>query len=168
MSSRWISTSFKSAPAALSSLASWLCTCACTAFTSEDLPMPRAPHRSALLAGSPRAKRSVLSTSCGAMCPSPLRRASGTRLTCWTASKLCRSACQTNASAASKSGSAGVRGASRSRAAARRSRRCNSIVSSFIRASHKRSQRVGFPASMTVPACIAPRGPKSLNLMTIS
>ena len=30
---------------------------ACAALTSDDLPMPRAPHSSALLAGSARAKR---------------------------------------------------------------------------------------------------------------
>ena len=33
-----------------------------TALTSDDLPMPRAPHRSTLLAGRPAAKRCVLST----------------------------------------------------------------------------------------------------------
>ena len=35
---------------------------ACTALTSELLPMPRAPHSSTLLAGKPAAKRSVLSS----------------------------------------------------------------------------------------------------------
>ena len=37
-------------------------TAACAALTSELLPMPRAPHSSALLAGSPAAKRRVLSS----------------------------------------------------------------------------------------------------------
>jgi preprotein translocase subunit YajC len=36
---------------------------ACTAFTSELLPVPRAPQSSALLAGRPLAKRRVLSSS---------------------------------------------------------------------------------------------------------
>ncbi len=51
MSSRWISTSLSPA------------TSPCTALTSELLPMPRAPQSSALLAGSPRAKRVVLASS---------------------------------------------------------------------------------------------------------
>ena len=46
ISSRWISTSFSAARPRR-----------CTALTSELLPMPRAPQSSALLAGSPRAKR---------------------------------------------------------------------------------------------------------------
>ncbi len=57
MSSRWISMSLSGrvlSPA-------WRLIAAWTAFTSDDLPMPRAPQRRALLAGSPSAKRSVLS-----------------------------------------------------------------------------------------------------------
>ena len=46
MSSRWISTSFRRPATSLSRLIA-----ACAALTSDDLPMPRAPHRSALLAG---------------------------------------------------------------------------------------------------------------------
>src|SRR3712207_6733316 len=61
MSSRWISTSFNGREAGLSARA--LLISACTALTSDDLPMPRAPQRRALLAGRPRAKRSVLSAS---------------------------------------------------------------------------------------------------------
>jgi hypothetical protein len=37
---------------------------ACAALTSDDLPMPRAPHSSTLLAGRPRRTASVLSTGC--------------------------------------------------------------------------------------------------------
>ena len=62
-------------------------TSACAAFTSDDLPMPRAPHSSALLAGRPRAKRRVLSSSCSAARSMPLSRPSGWRLTCATARK---------------------------------------------------------------------------------
>ena len=50
ISSRWISISLRR-PEPPS-------TAACTALTSELLPMPRAPHSSALLAGRPAAKRS--------------------------------------------------------------------------------------------------------------
>ena len=56
MSSRWISIS-ASAPGRSASL-----TAACAALTSALLPVPRAPHSSTLLAGSPAAKRSVLSS----------------------------------------------------------------------------------------------------------
>ena len=52
MSSRWISTSLRRPATSFSRLIA-----ACAALTSDDLPMPRAPHRSALLAGRPRAKR---------------------------------------------------------------------------------------------------------------
>jgi hypothetical protein len=54
MSSRWISISFSgsSCHAGLSRLiVAW------TAFTSDDFPMPRAPHKSTLFAGRPEAKR---------------------------------------------------------------------------------------------------------------
>src|SRR5690349_17773867 len=39
----------------------------CIALTRELLPMPRAPHSSALLAGSPRPKRSVLASNASRM-----------------------------------------------------------------------------------------------------
>ena len=57
-------------------------TSACAALTSEDLPMPRAPQSSALLAGRPSANRRVLSSSWSAARSMPLSRASGWRLTC--------------------------------------------------------------------------------------
>ena len=57
MSSRWISTSLRRPATSVSRLMA-----ACAALTSDDLPMPRAPHSSALLAGRPRAKRWVFST----------------------------------------------------------------------------------------------------------
>ncbi len=102
---------------------------ACAALTSDDLPMPRAPHSSALLAGSPRANRMVLSISWSAACEMPLSSLSGTRLTLATAWNPSGSACQTKASAASKSTGAGAGGASRSSAAAIRSRRVSKASS---------------------------------------
>ena len=57
MSSRWISTSLRRPATSPSRLMA-----ACAALTSDDLPMPRAPHSSALLAGRARAKRWVFST----------------------------------------------------------------------------------------------------------
>src|ERR1700712_3071808 len=51
------------------------------AFTSDDLPMPRAPHNSALLAGYPLAKRSVFSIRMSRIRSMPLSRLSSTRLT---------------------------------------------------------------------------------------
>ena len=51
------------------------------ALTSEDLPIPRAPHRSALLAGKPRAKRWVFSTRRSRTRSMPRRSERSTRLT---------------------------------------------------------------------------------------
>ena len=54
---------------------------ACAALTSDDLPMPRAPQSSALLAGRPRAKRSVFSTRRSRTRSMPLSSDISTRLT---------------------------------------------------------------------------------------
>src|ERR1700742_2517508 len=54
---------------------------ACAAFTSDDFPMPRAPHNSALLAGRPSAKRSVFSIRMSRNRSIPLSRPRSTRLT---------------------------------------------------------------------------------------
>src|SRR5271166_1119677 len=118
MSSRWISTSLSLPSTPFSRLIE-----ACAAFTSEDFPMPRAPQSSALLAGSPRAKRSVFSTSRSRTRSIPLRRFRSTRLMRFTGASAPRSARQMNASAASKSGANGGAGASRSSASAMRLRR---------------------------------------------
>src|SRR5262249_1043240 len=114
MSSRWISTSL-SMPAFLPSAA---LTDACVALTSDDLPMPRAPHSSALLAGSARAKRSVFSTRMSRMRSMPLSSDMSTRLTRGTPARCRPSRCQMKASAAAKSVTAAGGGASRSSAAA--------------------------------------------------
>ena len=106
MSSRWISISLSGgAPFG------WrAATAACAAFTSELLPMPRAPQRSALLAGRPAAKRSVLSISVSRERSMPLRSGSSTRLTLGTGCRRGGSACQTKASAAERSASPGRSG----------------------------------------------------------
>ena len=93
MSSRWISISFS-----VPRTPSILLTVACAAFTSEDLPMPRAPHNSALFAGRPRAKRSVFSIRMSRIRSTPFSRSSSTRLTFGTGIR-CPVGCQTNASA---------------------------------------------------------------------
>ena len=54
---------------------------ACAALTSDDLPMPRAPHSSALLAGRPSAKRSVFSIRMSRIAVDALEQARSTRLT---------------------------------------------------------------------------------------
>ena len=94
--------------------------------------MPRAPHSRALLAGSPCAKRRVLSSSCSAARSMPLSRPSGWRLTCATARKASGEACHTYASPCLKSVLGGGGGASRSSAAARRSRRSRMAFWSLI------------------------------------
>src|SRR5580658_2877849 len=91
---------------------------ACAALTSDDLPMPRAPHNSALFAGRPRAKRSVFSTKRSRTRSIPLRSDMSTRLTRRTAASLRLSGCQMKASAAEKSDSGGGGGARRSNALA--------------------------------------------------
>ena len=83
--------------------------------------MPRAPQSSALLAGSPLAKRSVLSISRSRTRSMPLSSDMSTRLTRGTGARRRPSGCQAKASAAAKSGDAGTGGASRSSAAAIRS-----------------------------------------------
>ncbi len=121
MSSRCISTSLRSGLPLLpspSSLRTW----ACAALTSDDLPMPRAPHSRALFAGSPLANLRVLSMSCSHARSMPLRSCSGWRLTCGTGRNPCGLLCQTKASAAEKSNSVAARGAMRSSAVATRSR----------------------------------------------
>ena len=103
MSSRWISISLSGA--LLAWRASVALTPACAAFTSDDLPMPRAPHSSALLAGRPLAKRSVFSTSTSRTRSMPLSSDISTRLTRLTGASRRPSGCQTKASAPAKSGS---------------------------------------------------------------
>ena len=85
-------------------------TAACTALTSELLPMPRAPQSSALLAGRPAAKRRVFSSSVSRERSMPFRSGSATRLTFGTGCRRGGSACQTKASAAERSGTAGAGG----------------------------------------------------------
>ena len=93
MSSRWISTSLSRPSTPFMAL-----TRACAALTSEDLPMPRAPHNSALLAGRPVAKRSVFSISMSRIRSMPCSRPMSTRLTFGTGARR-PSGCQTKASA---------------------------------------------------------------------
>ena len=93
ISSRWISISFSRSAGLRSMLI-----LACVAFTSDDLPMPRAPHSSALLAGSPSAKRSVFSIRMSRIRSMPLSRPRSTRLTRGTGESR-PSGCQTKASA---------------------------------------------------------------------
>ncbi len=118
MSSRWISMSLSGV--LLPWRASATLTPACDALTSDDLPMPRAPHRSALLAGSPLAKRSVFSTSTSRTRSMPLSSDISTRLTRLTGASRRPSGCQMNASAPVKSGASVRCGASRSSASAMR------------------------------------------------
>src|SRR5258708_40219571 len=73
---------------------------ACAALTSDDLPMPRAPHSRALLAGSPSAKRSVFSIRMSRIRSIPLSRPRSTRLTRRTGASR-PFGCQTKASALS-------------------------------------------------------------------
>ena len=73
--------------------------------------MPRAPHSSALLAGRRRAKRSVFSASCGRDVIEALEQRQGHAVDLADRPRSASpSACQTKASAASKSGSAGGAG----------------------------------------------------------
>src|ERR1700722_9222173 len=118
MSSRWISTSLRRPATSFSRLIA-----ACAALTSDDFPMPRAPHRSALLAGRPRAKRWVFSTRRSRTRSIPRRSERSTRLTRATGANAPRSARQIKASASSKSGFAGAAGTARSSASAMRRRR---------------------------------------------
>src|SRR5207253_2240634 len=71
------------------------------ALTSDDLPMPRAPHSSALLAGSPLAKRTVFSIRMSRIRSIPLSRPRSTRLTRGTGASR-PFGCQTKASALPK------------------------------------------------------------------
>ncbi len=111
ISSRWISISFSRSAGLRSALM-----VACAAFTSDDLPMPRAPHSNALLAGSPLVNRSVFSIRMSRIRSTPLSRPISTRLTRGTGARR-PSGCQTKASAA-PSDSAGS--AAAGEAAARR------------------------------------------------
>src|SRR3569833_372712 len=79
------------------------------AFTSDDLPMPRAPHSSALLAGRPSAKRSVFSIRMSRIRSMPLSRSISTRLTRGAALKR-PFGCQTKASASVKEGALAAAG----------------------------------------------------------
>src|ERR1700732_1578611 len=94
---------------------------ACAAFTSDDFPMPRAPHSSALLAGYPLAKRSVFSIRMSRNRSMPLSSPISTRLTrCTGASRP--SGCQMKASAWLSDPAAGAAGAP--------AKRCEAMVSS--------------------------------------
>ena len=84
--------------------------------------MPRAPHSMAVLAGHPRATRSVLASNMPFCRSTPCNSAIGTRETLGTGSSRAGEGCQTKASAAPRLGRAGGGGARRSRAAAIRSR----------------------------------------------
>src|SRR5260221_9890225 len=70
------------------------------AFTSDDFPMPRAPHSKALLAEGPLAKRSVFSIRMSRIRSIPLSRPRSTRLTRGTGASR-PFGCQTKASALS-------------------------------------------------------------------
>src|SRR5690606_34189275 len=157
MSSRWISTSLSGgSPSARPALI-----VACTALTSDDLPMPRAPHRSALLAGRPAAKRCVLSARMSRTRSTPRINAMSTRLTRWTGSSAPVSADQTKQSAAARSVASGSRGASRATAAIRRSSFFSSVSGSV---SGSVSRRVsGSMSFMAGQALISGRGQSGLT-----
>src|SRR5262249_1862483 len=120
MSSRCISISLRGPLFAFRATAAF--TPAWAAFTREDLPIPRAPHKRALLAGKPLAKRSVFSTRTSRTRSIPLSSDISTRLTRGTGARR-PSGCHTNASAALRSGSVLRCGDNRSTASARRSNR---------------------------------------------
>ena len=107
-------------------------TSACTAFTSELFPIPREPHSSALLAGSPAAKFRVLVSSVSRIRSTDLSSAMGIRLTWATGANRFSSACQLKASATAKSGAGGSGGDRRSRASAMRRRAASSVVEVFV------------------------------------
>ena len=100
ISSRCISTRFRTL--SLVSLIN-----ACTDLTKLDLPVPRAPHKRALLAGSPTENLLVFSNKMSACLFIPLSKSSGSLLTCGTGSsqppESLLLACHTNASADDKS-----------------------------------------------------------------
>src|SRR5258705_7415881 len=106
-------------------------TAAWEALTSDDLPMPRAPHSSALFAGRPLAKRSVFSISVSRTRSMPLSSVISTRLTRGTGTSREPCACQMKASAESKSEFEFGRGASRSSASAIRVKVCASGAPDF-------------------------------------
>src|SRR4051794_25464425 len=93
--------------------------------------MPRAPHNSALFAGSPLAKRSVFSISVSRTRSMPLSSVIWTRLTRGTGTSREPWACQMKASAESKSEFEFGRGASRSSASAIRVKVCASGALAF-------------------------------------
>src|SRR5262249_38396621 len=93
---------------------------ACAAFTSDDLPMPRAPQSNALLAGKPLGKRPVFLTRTSGTRSIPFRSDISTRFT-WATGASRPSGCQINASAAARSARAVRCGARRSSATAIRS-----------------------------------------------
>src|SRR6185312_12714872 len=83
---------------------------ACAAFTSEDLPMPRAPQSRALLAGRPLANRSEFSIRMSRIRSMPLSRKRSTRLTRLTSVSR-PFGCQTKASALPSESAMAGRGA---------------------------------------------------------
>ena len=111
-------------------------TAACTALTSEDLPMPRAPHSSALLAGRPRAKRSVFSTRMSRTRSMPLSSDMSTRLTRGTGRELAGIGLPDEGVGGGEIGRLGGGGASRSSAAAMR---CEDVGVGRARASRRRT-----------------------------
>ncbi len=117
---------------------------ACTALTSDDLPVPRAPHKSTLLAGSPLAKRNVLSKSfafCGSI---PFKRAIGRRLTRVTGSIASGSVCQMKALTSAGRHTGSYTGLRRSRAAAMRSRVSRTCAISFMDLTPHQGERGSF------------------------
>ncbi len=82
--------------------------------------MPRAPHSMALLAGRPRAKRSVLSSRICFCRSTPCSSEISTRDTLATGARCGGEGCQTKASAEPRSAADGGGGARRSSASAMR------------------------------------------------
>ena len=143
ISSRWISMSFSPAAGLRPALIA-----ACAALTSDDLPMPRAPHSSALLAGRPRAKRSVFSTRRSRTRSMPLSSDMSTRLTAATGASRRPSGCQTKASAAQE---VGLRPAAAAQAAPAR-RRSASSTSSALAVGARRCAAFRPPPRSTEPS----------------
>ena len=121
ISSRWISTRPQSRP--------FFKIAPCTDFTSDDLPVPRAPHNSALFAGNRLAKAVVLVISKSRCSSTPRNKSSAKRLTAVTATNWRMSECQTYASAVTSDALSGAGGHWRSSALAIRVNCCKMALS---------------------------------------
>ena len=121
ISSRWISTRLQSRP--------FFKMAPCTDFTSDDLPVPRAPHNSALFAGNRLAKAVVLVISKSRCSSTPRNKLSAKRLTAFTATNWRISECQTYASAVASDALSGAGGHWRSSALAIRVNCCKMALS---------------------------------------